>query len=341
MAPRASSASTEFTTLSSSADVEAWKPWVCETTGADAVTQTQPMQTLWSGYGTIVRCTLAGGPIPSVIVKHVRWPTGQAHPRGWATDRGHARKVKSYAVESAWYEHHAPRCNASCRVPKCLGTQATQDGVLLALEDLDASGFPRRSAGVTLEDLLGCLSWLANFHATFLGHEPEGLWSEGTYWHLDTRPDEWDALPSGRLKDAAARIAQRLREAPFQTLVHGDAKLANFCFGEPGEVAGVDFQYVGGGCGMKDVAYFISSCVGEREAKDVVPSMLDHYFGVLRKVARGVDTDALEESWRTLYPVAWTDFYRFLQGWSPGHPKIHGYSESLARQVLDDDERRS
>ena len=194
---------------------------------------------------------------------------------------------------------------------------------------------------MTHEDLLGCLSWLANFHGTFLGHAPEGLWPEGTYWHLDTRPDEWDSLPPGRLKDAASRIAARLREAPFQTLVHGDAKLANFCFGGPGEVAGVDFQYVGGGCGMKDVAYFISSSVGEHEAKTVVPGMLDHYFAVLREVARDVDMDALEKSWRTLYPVAWTDFYRFLRGWSPGHPKIHGYSESLARQVLEDDEREA
>ncbi len=321
--------------------MEAWAQWVCETTGAAAVTRTQPMQTLWSGYGTIVRCHLADSPSPTVIVKHVRWPSDHEHPRGWATDRGHARKVKSYAVEAAWYERHASRCDASCRVPKCLGTQATEDGILLALEDLDASGFPRRASSVTRTDLLGCLSWLASFHGTFLGRVPDGLWSEGTYWHLETRPDEWAALPPGPLKDAASRIAARLRDAPFQTLVHGDAKLANFCFGDPGEVAGVDFQYVGGGCGMKDVAYFISSCVGEHEAKTVVPSMLDHYFAVLREAAHGVDTQALEESWRTLYPVAWTDFYRFLQGWSPGHPKIHGYSESLAHQVLDDDERES
>ena len=34
------------------------------------------------------------------------------------------------------------------------------------------------------------------------------------------------------------------------------------------------------------------------------------------------------------YPVAWTDFYRFLQGWSPGHWKLHRYSERLAREVL-------
>lgn len=269
-----------------------------------------------------------------MIVKHVRWPSARHHPRGWSTDLSHARKVRSYAVEVAWYQQHAQRCAPECRVPRCSGTEATDDGVVLALEDLDAAGFDRRDSR-RHEDLLGCLSWLAHFHATFMGRDPDGLWPEGTYWHLDTRPDEWAALPEGPLKDAAAEVARRLREAPYSTLVHGDAKLANFCFGEPGQVAAVDFQYVGGGCGMKDVAYFISSCVAEHDADALVPGLLDHYFAQLRGAVRGVDADALEASWRALYPVAWTDFYRFLQGWSPGHPKIHGYSERLAREVLE------
>ena len=307
--------------------------WVCEVMGAPGVRDTETVQTLWGGYGSLMRVHLDGA--TSVIVKRVQWPSARQHPRGWATDRSHARKVRSYAVELAWYEQHAAACTAACRVPRLLGARSTDDGVSLILEDLDAAGYARRHS-TRSEDLRGCLSWLAHFHARFLGRTPTGLWPEGTYWHLETRPDEWAALPEGPLKQAAESLAQQLREAPFPTFVHGDAKLANFCFGAPGEVAAVDFQYVGGGCGMKDVAYFISSCVSERDAEGVVPGMLDHYFAQLRQaLSPDVDGEALEESWRSLYPVAWTDFYRFLQGWSPGHPKIHRYSERLAREVLD------
>ena len=47
-----------------------------------------------------------------------------------------------------------------------------------------------------------------------------------------------------------------------------------------------------------------------------------------------VDVDVLEHEWRDLYPVAWTDFLRFLEGWSPQHHKVHRYSRSLAARVL-------
>jgi len=37
---------------------------------------------------------------------------------------------------------------------------------------------------------------------------------------------------------------------------------------------------------------------------------------------------------RGLFPLAWTDFHRFLKGWSPGYWKINSYSERMAREVL-------
>jgi len=54
----------------------------------------------------------------------------------------------------------------------------------------------------------------------------------------------------------------------------------------------------------------------------------------LRQRRPDVDGDAVEADWRSLYPVAWTDFHRFLQGWSPGHWKLNRYSNRLAREVV-------
>jgi aminoglycoside phosphotransferase (APT) family kinase protein len=308
-------------------------------TGASRLVGREVVQSLWSGYGEILRCQLEGAAFPSVVVKHVKWPTQRSHPRSWNTDIGHERKVNSYVVESAWYRDYAERCDEACRVPKCLALETSGDEVFIVLEDLDAAGFDMRCGGVDELQLEACLSWLAEFHATFLGQSSDKLWPTGTYWHLETRPEELAALPAGPLKAAAAELDRKLKESPFQTLVHGDAKLANFCFSEDGQrVAAVDFQYVGGGCGMKDLAYFVGSCFDEVQSEEREEELLARYFqslqGALKKREHVVDFAALEADWRSLYAVAWTDFYRFLKGWSPGHWKIHRYSERLAREVL-------
>ena len=310
-------------------------------TGAQKVIRTESVQTLWSGYGEIVRYTLEGGRYPSVIAKHIRWPqaqAGQNHPHGWNTDLGHQRKLKSYQVEQTWYETYAARTTPECRVPRLYQCWQQDGETVLLMEDLDASGYPRRihHHRVALAEVKSGLRWLAHFHATFLGVAPEGLWPVGTYWHLATRPEEWDRMQNETLKAAAQALDERLSGAKFQTLVHGDAKLANFCFGEAADaIAAVDFQYVGGGCGMKDVAYFMSSCLEEDDCERHETELLGHYFRHLRAaVGPLVDGEALEAEWRALYPFAWADFYRFLDGWSPGHWKMHGYSARLAELAL-------
>ena len=181
-----------------------------------------------------------------------------------------------------------------------------------------------------------CLSWLAHFHALFLGLDPEGLWPVGTYWHLETRPDELEAMEDGQLKTAAGEIDRTLNECHFKTIVHGDAKLANFCFNQGGrDVAAVDFQYVGGGCGMKDVIYLLGSCLEGRECQKKVPGFLTHYFTELKlSLKKEVDFAALEAEWKELFAFAWADFDRFLLGWMPGHLKINSYSQQLTNEVL-------
>ena len=310
-----------------------------EATGATHLHVDEEIQSLWSGYGSIVRITLENGTKESVVAKHVKMPNHKNHPRGWNTDFSHQRKVNSYEVESAWYKNYAHKCNNNCRVPELYAIETKDNEVFMIMEDLDASGFNNRLSAVSWQEVETCLSWLAFFHATFLNTNPEGLWDIGTYWHLDTRPDELDILEDKELKAAAPLIDRKLNQAQYRTLVHGDAKLANFCFSEDGKkVAAVDFQYVGGGCGMKDIAYFVGSCMHEDDCDRYEEKILNFYFKELQlalgSIGKNVNFEVLEKEWRDLYPVAWTDFHRFLKGWSPGHWKINSYSEKMTKIVL-------
>lgn len=237
-------------------------------------------------------------------------------------------------METYWYQNYSTR--DCCRIPACLAAQSFGDEQLIVLEDLDAAGFPGRRTSIQDAEIKACLRWIASFHGLFLGVSPEGLWPVGTYWHLETRPDELEAMADQKLKEAAGEIDAVLNSCRFKTILHGDAKLANFCFSQDGlRVAAVDFQYVGGGCGMKDVIYFLGSCMDERECEKKASGYLDFYFSELRgSVSKEVDFTALEDEWRSLFAFAWTDFHRFLLGWMPEHRKVNRYSRRLAQDVL-------
>ena len=141
-----------------------WKDWVLARTGARKITGSSLLQNLWSGYGELLRLSLAGAPMESVILKRVVPPTGA---RESTSD---ARKRRSYIVEQAWYRSGSQLCKEGCRVARCLGVEKS----LLLLEDLGTAGFfPGRPRGE--RDVRAGLSWLAHFHARFLGEKIEGL----------------------------------------------------------------------------------------------------------------------------------------------------------------------
>ncbi|HEY4183241.1 MAG TPA: phosphotransferase [Kofleriaceae bacterium] len=263
--------------------------WVGEVMGAKARPVAR-IQRLWSGYGEIVRVALDDG--RTVIVKSVK-------PPRVAASVSDTRKRRSYDVEQTFYERYAARSRA--RVATMFGARR-DDGWTFILEDLDAE-FPLRRDPASGRALEACLAWLAKFHACFMGDAGEGLWEQGTYWHLATRLDELAIDPA-----RAHALDRQLAAARFQTLLHGDAKEANFCFTrDASAVAAVDFQYAGRGCGMKDVAYLLH---GHSDGH------LDAYFRHLRASLRAdVDADALEAEWRALFPTAQEDFARFLAGW--------------------------
>lgn len=312
--------------------------YLLEITKSVSCNELEMIQSLWSGYGNISRYTLVGGEYKTVVIKCISLQQANEHPRGWGTDIGHNRKVKSYQVETNWYENWSQYCNDFCKMPKFLGAYKEGPMQWIVMEDL-RDNFPLVKTNIDLAEVKACLKWLANFHATFLNKNPKGLWSVGSYWHLATRPEELEKIESVELKSKAHLIDQALNNCKYKTIVHGDAKLANFCFAKNKKmVAAVDFQYVGGGCGMKDVAYFLGSCLSGAATELYESELLTFYFTALQHAIISsqvkVDFEALEVEWRKMYPIACADFSRFLLGWMPTHQKVNAYQMKKVADVL-------
>ena len=315
----------------------------------------------------------ADNALTPVVAKCVQPSLEISHPKGWQSNTSHLRKCRSFEVEHYFYTQLQPATTADCLTPTCFvsasGTitgesledsedanlhadpefnetvnaaetirpidESNSHAHILVMHDLDDLGYTQRATSLSVKQAQSVLSWLAAFHARFMGITDHHVWPEGTYWHFNTRQDEWKAMEDSPLKQNASKLATLLSSARFQTLLHGDAKVANFCFTPDfSQCGGVDFQYTGLGVGMKDVAYFIGSALSESDQRAYTTSILDYYFGCLRSQLKGTQYESqyleIEQEWRALYPTACADFNRFLAGWSPDHWKING---ELTRQT--------
>ena len=108
--------------------------WVACVAGGGKAKRSTRLQSLWGGYGEILRIGIVGGDVESVIVKSVKPPTRAK------SDVSDARKRRSYEVERVFYERFAPRCTQACRVARLLGAR---EGIMV-LEDLAGEGSPER-----------------------------------------------------------------------------------------------------------------------------------------------------------------------------------------------------
>jgi len=312
--------------------------YLLEITHSTECHEAEVIQTLWGGYGQISRYKLQGSKMNSVVVKCISLEQVSEHPRGWSTDFAHSRKVKSYKVETNWYEHYSSLCSNRSKIPQFIGSFSKDNQHWIILEDLN-SDFPQIKKEVDIQEIKLCLTWLAYFHIKFIDREPIGLWEVGTYWHLATRPEEFEKIQNEELKIKAHIIDNLLNSCKYKTLVHGDAKLANFCFSRNSEkVAAVDFQYIGGGCGVKDVVYFLGSCLSASGFRQHEAELLDYYFSQLREAGdffkSKIDMSELEREWRSMYHLASADFTRFMMGWMPSHYKINEYTLGILDSVL-------
>lgn len=309
------------------------KEFILNKTKSTSIIKSDLIQLLWGGYGELLKVKLNNEIISTAIIKYVVLPLDLYN------SISHQRKVKSYEVEMNWYTHYSNLTNDLCRVPKCFGTTKEDNKFVIILENLDESGYPLRKRHVSINEAKVCLKWLANFHATFINSNSANLWEVGTYWNLDTRPEEFERMNDLELKKFAKEIDSKLNNCKYKTLVHGDAKIANFCFSKDiTKTAVVDFQYVGSGCGMKDVAYFFDSAIPESKCHEWEEELLSYYFNELKiacnLLKKDIKFEELEKEWRYLYPLCWADFYRFLSGWIPNHNHYNNYNMKLIKKAI-------
>lgn len=98
-----------------------FKSFILQSLKATDIFEIEMIQSLWSGYGSIVRYGVIGGEQQTIVIKHICLPNSKTHPRGWNTNLSHQRKLKSYQVESEWYKNWSDYRNTNIRMPNCFG----------------------------------------------------------------------------------------------------------------------------------------------------------------------------------------------------------------------------
>ena len=292
----------------------------------------ETLTSLWSGCGHIVKCQLDE---QACVIKAIKVPDHINHSKIKQSAFALNRKRVSYHVEYAFYQQFSHKLPKQAASIECIKAINKGDEFALVFKDFSKQGYSQ----ATTDNIKAILKWLAHFHAFHLNTKFDGLWAQGSYWHLDTRPDEFNNLPEkSDIKQTAALLNGALKQCDYQTLIHGDAKLANFAANSQGRIRGYDFQYVGAGVGVVDVMYFMTSCMDDSELHKHAQSYLDYYFSQLKQALSDyrphINADDVVTQWAHLWPVAWADFYRFLLGWSPEHKKVNSYMHAQVNNWL-------
>lgn len=294
------------------------------------------LTSLWSGCGCIIECTLDDRPC---VIKAIKIPSRIHHPKIKQSEFALKRKQQSYEVEYNFYKHYSSLLPNKAKSIECVSAINNVNEYALVFKNFTKHGFAQASS----LHIKAVLTWLAHFHAFNFNKPATGLWQQGNYWHLSTRPDEFNKLDEAPdkksdIKSAAHKIDQRLSSCDYSTLIHGDAKLANFAASEPGEILGYDFQYVGAGVGVTDVMYFMTSCFNDEELHKYADVHLAYYFSQFKSALNvyqpTINADDVIAKWQALWPITWADFYRFLAGWSPDHFKINSYMMAQVNTTL-------
>lgn len=242
----------------------------------------------------------AGDAPASVVVK---FPSPVEESRAAGGAGGYRNEVRFYTDLAA---------DLSIVVPDCLHGAVSDDSMsfTLVLEDLAPARQGDQIAGASDEQILLAVENLAGLHAPRWGDtslaDIEWLQSSGgeAVAYVELFTPMFIERYRHRLSDQARTVFEEFgarsaawieREPATKTLVHGDYRLDNLMFagaygGAP--VSAVDWQTIGVGSGLRDVAYLLgnSSEPGDRRRHEA--EALDRYRSAMAGL--GVDLPADE-----------------------------------------------
>lgn len=311
------------------------------------------------------------------IVKTIQPPPSsgegydEGHARKMLSYRVEANFYRYFAETVSSEECSVPKLIASSASNDATGHQ----GQTLILEDISLR-FPvltERRGTLNDAQVRKSLEWLAHFHASSWditsvstdGFCPPpsqaceqnwrgtGLWQQGGYHYLATRQHELESIdphtdPWGQLglhaeSDLPISVDWCLNNPADRSrlsLIHGDVKAANMAFStDTRHMAMYDFQYVGVGLGVQDLAKFLTTSIPGRylDDQDGEEKLLKMYHGCLvDKLPNGAkyEFEQLMRDWE-LALVSWV---RFLAGWSGGFWGNVDWLQHRVQRLLSDQE---
>ncbi len=233
-----------------------------------------------------------------------------AEARGLAT----ARATGTYQRELRFYRDLAPSIAAHCPRPFVAEFDATTGRFVLLLEDLSGSRQGDQVAGCTVDEARLAMQEAARLHASrwddpaldnlryLIRHLPGG-------WVSKTLASLWPQFLRAygdRLPPGAAEVGTRLVNqfesylsagtAP-RCLIHLDYRLDNMLFGAP-PLAVIDWQTVGQGPALWDVAYFLGTAFASGRAVHETALLRSYHDDLVAHGVDGYDFDRCRDDYR-------------------------------------------
>ena len=268
------------------------------------------------------------------------------------TQRGIADALLFYQRELRFYREVAPTVGfGTAAMHAAIMGEGSTDFVLV-MEDLSNLRPLDQLEGVGADDAVVAAETMAAFHAINWGADLSDLAT--TFLPFDNPiyraalPDVftsgWDmtkARGGDLLTPEVIAFGDAFGElVPFfidqvghgndVTLMHGDWRADNLMMGDDGRMTVIDFQIVGTGVGIYDLAYFMSQSLEPEVRRASSETLIDRYFATLDGAGVSHDRERLmrifklSTAWCLIYPVS--NFANF--------DELPDHMQALARAFL-------